>query len=259
MDCGIHVPILGNVRCSDMAINPERMNCLPVTANHMEVSVYEAPHRLGEYRGCARAAIYASGGARSLHLLILTGVCTIALHVAALWTIDLASGLHVSIVGAGDPGQDSGEVMVTMMLDPHQPIAVNVHDEMTFSPALTVVLPPVERLLNDLLHTEVVEVPVESETKHLEGLYCHQIAARIERVLEIANVHRPSPCSVRLQQSVNGSVGDLDIGDCGTSAVWQHQVVTAIRQASPLPSPPRADIFKELLTVRIEKDVKVEF
>jgi hypothetical protein len=225
----------------------------------MEVSVYEAPHRLGEYRGCARAAICQSGDARSLHLLMLAGVCTISLHVAALWTIDLASGLHRSIVEAGNLGQDSSGVVVTTILDPHQPIALNVHDEMTFAPALTVVLPPVERLLKNLLHTEAVEVPVESETKHLEGLYGRQIAARIERVLEIANVHGQSPCSVRLRQSVNGSVGDVDIGDCGKNAAWQQQVVMAIRQASPLPSPPRADIFKELLTVRIDKDVKVEF
>jgi hypothetical protein len=225
----------------------------------MEVSVYEAPHRLGEYRGCAHVAIYESGDARSLHLLMLAGVCTISLHVAALWTIDLASGLHGSIVEASGAGKGSSEVMVTTILDPHQPIAINVHDEMSFAPALTVVLPPVEHLLNDWLHTEAIEVPVDSETKHLEGIYGQQIAARIERVLEIANVHRQSPCSVRLQQSVNGSVGNVDIGDCGTNAAWQHQVVTAIRQASPLPSPPRIDIFKELLTVRIEKDVKVEF
>ena len=225
----------------------------------MEVNVYEAPHRLGEYRGCARAAICESGDARSFHLLMLAGVCTISLHVAAWWTIDLASGLHRSIVEAGNSGQDSSGVMVTTILDPHQPIAVNVHDEMNLAPPLTVVLPPVERLLNDLLHTEAVEVPEESETKHLEGIYGQQIAARIERVLEIANVHRQSPCSVRLQQSVNGSVGDVDIGDCGTNAAWRQQVMTAIRQASPLPSPPRADIFKELLTVRIEKDVKVKF
>jgi hypothetical protein len=225
----------------------------------MEVSVYEAPHRLGEYRGCARAAIDESGDARSLQLLMLAGVCTISLHVAALLTIDFATGLHRSIVEAGNSGQRSSGVMVITILDPHPPIAVNVHDEMNLAPPLTVVLPPVERLLNDLLHTEAVEVPEESEAKHLEGIYGQQIAARIERVLEIANVHRQSPCSVRLQQSVNGSVGDVDIGDCGTNAAWQQQVMTAIRQASPLPSPPRADIFKELLTVRIEKDVKVNF
>lgn len=225
----------------------------------MEVSVYEAPHRLGEYRGCAPAAIYESRDAQSLHLLMLAGVCTISLHVAALLTIDLASDLHGSIVEAGNSGQDSSEVMVTTILEPHQPIAVNVHDEINPAPPLTVVLPPVERLLNDLLPTEAVEIPVEPESKHLEGIYGQQIAARIERVLEIANVHRQSPCSVRLQQSVNGSVGNVDIGDCGTNAAWQQQVVTAIRQASPLPSPPRPDIFKELLTVRIEKDVKVEF
>jgi TonB C terminal len=230
-----------------------------MTAKHMEVSVYEGPHRLGEYRGCAHAAVYDSGDARSLHLLMLAGVCTISLHVAALWTIDLASGLHGSIVEAGNSGQDSSGVMVTTILDPHQPIAVNVQDEMNLAPPLTVVLPPVKRLLNDLLHTEAVEVPEESEIEHLEGIYGQQIAARIERVLEVANVHRQSPCSVRLQQSVNGSVGGVDVGDCGTNAVWQQQVVTAIRQASPLPSPPRADLFKESLTVRIEKDVKVKF
>jgi hypothetical protein len=225
----------------------------------MEVNVYEAPHRLGEYRGCAGAAIYESGDARSLHLLILAGLCTISLHVAALLTIDLASGLHRSIVETNNSGQDSSGIMVTTILDPHQPIAVNVHDEINLALPSTVVLPPVERLLNDLLHTEAVEVPEESETKHLERIYGQQIAARIERVLEIANAHRQSPCSVRLQQSVNGSVGDVDIGDCGANAAWQQQVMTAIRQASPLPSPPRADIFKELLTVRIDKDVKVKF
>jgi hypothetical protein len=230
-----------------------------VTAKHMEVSVYEAPHRLGEYRGCARAEICKSGDARSLHLLMLAGVCTISLHVAALLTIDLASGLHRSIVEAGNSGQDASGVIVTTILAPHQPIAVNVHDEMNLAPPLTVVLPPVERFLNDLLHTEAVEVPEESETKHLEGVYGQQIAARIERVLEIANVHRQSPCSVRLQQGVNGSIGEVDVDDCGTNAAWQQQVMTAIRQASPLPSPPRADLFKELLTVRIEKDVKVKF
>jgi TonB C terminal len=224
----------------------------------VEVSVYEAPHRLGEYR-CARAAIYESGDARSLHLLMLAGLCTISLHVAALLTIDLASGLHRSIAETGSSGQDSSGVMVTTILDSRRPVAVNVHNEMNLAPPLTVVLPPVERLLNDLLHTEVVEVPEESETKHLEGIYGQQIAARIERVLEIANVHRQSPCSVRLQQSVNGSVGDVDIGDCGTNAAWQQQVMAAIRQASPLPSPPRADIFNEFLTVRIEKGVKVKF
>ena len=229
-----------------------------MSPKHMEVSVYEAPHRLGEYRGGVRAMMHESGDARSLHLLMLAGVCTIALHVAALLTIDLASGLHRSNVEAGHSGQDSSAVMVTTILAPHWPIAINVHDEMNLAPPLTVVLPPVERLVNDLLHTEAVEVPGESETKHLEGIYGRQIAARIERVLEIANVPRQSPCSVRLQQSVNGSVGDVDIGDCGTNAAWQQQVMTAIRQASPLPSPPRPDIFNETLKVLVGKTVRVE-
>src|ERR1700722_5132136 len=100
-----------------------------MTAKHMEVSIYEGPHRLGEYRGGAHAAVYDSGDARRLHLLMLAGVCTISLHVAALWTIDLASGLHGSIVEVGNSGQDSSGVMVTTILDPHQPIAVHVQDE----------------------------------------------------------------------------------------------------------------------------------
>jgi hypothetical protein len=108
----------------------------------------------------------------------------------------------------------------------------------------------------DAVAVAVADVSTQSERERLQGIYCNQIAARLERVLEESRI-RPRFCTVRLVQELHGAVSELTPLDCSGDQAAQQQLLEVIRHASPLPSPPRADVFDAILTIEIGKEIRV--
>jgi hypothetical protein len=99
--------------------------------------------------------------------------------------------------------------------------------------------------------------------ERLFGIYSKQIEARVERVWRrprtpvTSNPDRRSGtggdeafrCQVRIVQDAMGNVQEILLPQCNGSAAWQHSLITAIRQASPLPAPPSPTVFTNTLTL----------
>ena len=86
----------------------------------------------------------------------------------------------------------------------------------------------------------------------LFGRYMSHVAARIER----AWIRPRTPvaggrfdCRARISQDRKGRVLSVELLDCGEDAAWQESLTSAIRQASPLSSPPEQWLFAEAVTL----------
>jgi hypothetical protein len=98
-----------------------------------------------------------------------------------------------------------------------------------------------------------------SEPARLLGIYTGQIRARIERIWrrprspveEAAAGAVPADesfqCQVQITQDEEGTVREVMLPHCNGSEAWQRSLVSAIRQASPLPAPPRPSAFRRSL------------
>jgi hypothetical protein len=120
-----------------------------------------------------------------------------------------------------------------------------------------------------LLNLEMLALSEESASKstadssdaaelvQLFGIYTGQIQARIDRVWrrprtpisENAAEKKPADadesfqCEAQIIQDARGNVQEILLPRCNGSAVWRNSLVSAIRQASPLPAPPSAKVF----------------
>jgi hypothetical protein len=103
-----------------------------------------------------------------------------------------------------------------------------------------------------------------AEQTRLFGIYKGQIQARIDRVWrrprtpinESTAGKKPTgadesfQCEAQIVQDVRGNVQEILLPRCNGSAAWQHSLVLAIQQASPLPAPPNAKVFTQAITLR---------
>lgn len=97
----------------------------------------------------------------------------------------------------------------------------------------------------------------------LFGIYTGQIQARIDRVWrrprtpinENAADKKPPDadesfqCEAQIIQDARGNVQEILLPRCNGSPAWQHSLVVAIRQASPLPAPPDLKVFSQSITL----------
>src|SRR6202012_449133 len=102
-----------------------------------------------------------------------------------------------------------------------------------------------------------------AELARLFGVYTGQIQARIDRVWRrprtpvnaIAVDQKPTgtdesfQCEAQIVQDAKGNVQEILLPRCNGSAAWQHSLIVAIRQASPLPAPPSTRVFTQSITV----------
>jgi hypothetical protein len=102
-----------------------------------------------------------------------------------------------------------------------------------------------------------------AELARLFGIYTGQIQARIDRVWrrprtpvnEIAVEQKPTDtdesfrCEAQIVQDARGNVEEILLPRCNGSAAWQHSLVVAIQQASPLPAPPSIKVFTQAITL----------
>lgn len=97
----------------------------------------------------------------------------------------------------------------------------------------------------------------------LVGIYTGQIQARIDRVWRRprtpvddsendalgAVAAQSFQCEAQIVQDPSGYVQEILLPRCNGSPAWQHSLVTAIQQASPLPAPPDPTVFSRSITL----------
>lgn len=98
-----------------------------------------------------------------------------------------------------------------------------------------------------------------AELARLFGLYSGQIQARIERLWRRPRtpVNRSGDaannppgidyfqCQAQIVQDSHGNVLEVLLPRCNGSLAWQHSLVSAIQQSSPLPAPPNPKVFTQ--------------
>jgi hypothetical protein len=103
-----------------------------------------------------------------------------------------------------------------------------------------------------------------SERARLTGIYSGQILARIDRVWrrprtpvndessdkKAETADESFQCEAQIIQDYSGYVQEILLPRCNGSPAWQHSLVVAIRQASPLPAPPSPTVFSRSVTFR---------
>jgi hypothetical protein len=110
---------------------------------------------------------------------------------------------------------------------------------------------------NDEINAAREERPEGYLRKQQFGIYTGQIIARVERawsrprtpVLSKGEVSSDFMCQVKILQTSNGSVSEVDLLNCNVSPAWQQSLVRAIFSASPLPAPPNPTVFEDALTL----------
>ncbi len=100
-----------------------------------------------------------------------------------------------------------------------------------------------------------------AEHARLLGIYSGQIQARVERVwsrprtpVSDGSGSSKAPdtfeyfhCQAQIVQDSTGNVQEILLPDCNGSVAWQHSLVVAIQQASPLPAPPSPTVFSRIV------------
>jgi hypothetical protein len=101
------------------------------------------------------------------------------------------------------------------------------------------------------------------EQARLFGIYTGQIQARIDRVWRRprtpinednasatnTDLDDSFQCQAQIVQDAAGNVQEILLPQCNGSSTWQHSLVSAIRQASPLPAPPNVSVFRQSITL----------
>jgi len=98
----------------------------------------------------------------------------------------------------------------------------------------------------------------------LFGIYSGQIEARIARIWrrprtpvtegvaaarDKNSADTSFQCQVQIVQDGRGNVQEVLLPHCNGSVAWQHSLVTAIQEASPLPAPPDPKVFSRTITL----------
>jgi hypothetical protein len=95
----------------------------------------------------------------------------------------------------------------------------------------------------------------------LYGIYSGQIQARIDRLWrrprspiaestgDNAGESTEFRCLVNIIQDQHGAVLEVLLPDCNGSSAWQRSLAIAIQQASPLPAPPDAKVFRRSIAL----------
>jgi hypothetical protein len=92
------------------------------------------------------------------------------------------------------------------------------------------------------------------EHAKLYGRYVGQVQARIERAWMRPRTEIGAPrfsCHVRVQQDRRGELTGISLDHCNGTERWQQSLMSAIRTASPLPAPPDASVYADVLWLSV--------
>jgi hypothetical protein len=209
---------------------------------------------------------------------------TLALHALALNAAILNSRAHkirppeVQNPGAASTQSAASPTQSLVFIDlPQATRTDNGIDEAIASLRATMNEKPIRVSLPDPSPPLEVEVLALSEDKpsassdsgdgtdraRFVGIYTGQIQARVERIWrrprtpvdevrgssKAADSGESFQCQVQIVQDSTGNVQEILLPRCNGSQAWQHSLVLAIQQASPLPAPPSATVFSHSVTV----------
>jgi hypothetical protein len=92
--------------------------------------------------------------------------------------------------------------------------------------------------------------PASAQHALLYGRYLGQLQARIERAWLRPRTEIGAPqfyCRARVRQDHRGAVIEVTLDHCNGTERWQQSLLSAIRTASPLPAPPDASVYADIL------------
>ena len=223
-------------------------------------------------------------GMRFLPPALIGVLGTVVLHTVALETAFLGTRAHrIRPPEAQEPGSANNsaaspsESLVFIDL-PRIASTDSGLDEALASLRAAMKAKPIPVRLPDLSPPSEIEVLALSEDKpsvssdsgdgtdraRLFGIYTGQIQARVERIWRrprtpvieageddpmTANTGESFQCQVQIVQDAAGYVQEVLLPRCNGSQAWQHSLVVAIQQASPLPAPPSATVFSHSVTL----------
>lgn len=190
----------------------------------------------------------------------MSGAVSVALHVGLIALL-LAPPPHVpdsfdephpgslpliALVSLTEPSAPAAGAPVSLLLDiPDLQAAIEL-------PAL----PPIEvaAVVADAFEStrEVESGGDGAEIERLQGVYLGQIRGRLSRVLEMALANLSNAggsCEAHVIQNERGEVLDVDLEACTFDAWRKTLLASAIRRASPLPSPPTGLAMGSSLTL----------
>lgn len=100
-----------------------------------------------------------------------------------------------------------------------------------------------------------------AEHARLYGRYLGQLEARIERAWMRPRSEIGAPrfsCRARIRQDRRGAVAEASLDHCNGTERWQQSLLSAIRTASPLPAPPDASVYADVLLLSFASEAFVE-
>ena len=90
--------------------------------------------------------------------------------------------------------------------------------------------------------------------KSLKAQYVAIIQAHVERQwFKPPGTTAGATCTVSVTQIPGGEVVGVQFGACGGGEAFRRSIENAIRNASPLPSPPQADLFERQVTLQFSQ------
>ncbi len=137
-------------------------------------------------------------------------------------------------------------------------VAPPIHVEELPHPRLDVAVNDAARQNADPVEPVVLKDDAE-ESERLRGIYAQQIVARIARTLEAHGLAGAGiDCTVALTQSREIGKAQFEFTDCDRDSGWRERIIIALRDALPLPLPPREDLYSPTLVVKISNGVVVQ-
>ena len=100
--------------------------------------------------------------------------------------------------------------------------------------------------------------PAEAaEHARLYARYVGQVQGRIERAWTRPRSEIGAStffCRTRIRQDRRGAVIEVTLDHCNGTERWQHSLVSAIRTASPMPAPPDASVYADILWLNFSSE-----
>jgi hypothetical protein len=241
-----------------------------VPTGSIEVSAYLPPVTIGDWRVQRRFVQDFRGDGRPIRDMCCAAAVAFMLNLGLLCVMTSDIGMRI-------PLQSSRRPIFEMDAEPVRAFLVDAPDAVApraVSSRTSVELAPGGQRLEsrvdsdstsdstrnrDALTRVVSEISTRSETERLQEIYRAQISARLERSLENSKIRPGRGCMVRIGQRRDGSIIDVSGDRCGDDDPSRSRLVASVLQASPLPAPPRADIFQSRLVVEFGREVKVRW
>jgi hypothetical protein len=241
--------------------------------NRIEVSVFQVPVPIGAWREVLHPSAGRQQRSVGLRMSAATAAILLNVGVLAMLRLDVDPAGAVPTRRAGS--LENGALVQTLLIEPPR-LGVRVGDvaqapnpvqgPRRLSPLAPHKLEGSAMAVGDAawsrgaLATAISLLPPEFERTRLRAVYRERLEARLAHLAETtesSQIESSGGCIVRVRQGESGEVVDVAVIRCAHSTKVRAELAAAIRRASPLPPPPRADVFEAELVINIGERVDV--